>query len=221
MTTVPPASSTQTPSSANSSNNAAQQLSGNFSTFLTLLTTQLQNQDPLSPMDSSQFTQQLVEFSQVEQQIDTNTNLNTLITQGQSQNGAFAASYLGRKVTLTNGEAPLQNGEADWSYALGAPAASTVLTVTDSNGKVVYSGAGKTTSGVNDFTWNGQDNNGNQLPDGAYTLNVAAKGSDGSTVTTAVKSTGTVSEIDMTGTAPQVMIGPLSVPLSEISAVSN
>jgi flagellar basal-body rod modification protein FlgD len=222
MTTVPPTGSTgTTPPATSAPTDAAQQLSGNFDTFLTLLTTQLQNQDPLSPMDSTQFTQQLVEFSQVEQQIDTNTNLNTMITQNQSQSGAFAASYLGRNVTLTNGEAALQNGTADWSYNLGTASAQTTLTVTDANGNVVYTAAGANTPGAHDFSWNGQDSNGNQLPDGAYTLSVAAQDSSGAAVTTAVKSTGLVSEIDMTSGTPQLMIGALSVPLADIAAVSN
>src|ERR1700744_3255368 len=115
MTTTPPVTTTSTPASTSSSSSgtdAMAQLSGNFSTFLTLLTTQLKNQDPLSPMDSNEFTQQLVEFSQVEQQINTNTNLQTLITQGQSQGSAVATSYLGKQVTITNGEAPLTNGTA-------------------------------------------------------------------------------------------------------------
>jgi flagellar basal-body rod modification protein FlgD len=226
MTTVPPAGTTPTTpttpaTTSDSTSDAANELSGNFDTFLTLLTTQLQNQDPLSPMDSTQFTQQLVEFSQVEQQINTNSNLNTLITQGQSQSGAYAASYLGRQVTLTNGQAALQNGTADWNYDLGTASATTALTVTDSTGKVVFNTTGANTPGVSDFTWNGEDNNGNQLPDGAYTLTVAAQDESGAAVTTAVKSTGTVSEVDMTSGTPQLMIGALSVPLANISAVSN
>src|SRR6478736_8350029 len=83
--------------------NSMKQLSSNFSTFLTLLTTQLKNQDPTSPMDSNAFTQQLVMYSQVEQQIDTNTNLKTLIGQNTTNAGAMAAAYLGKKVSVTNG----------------------------------------------------------------------------------------------------------------------
>src|ERR1700734_3492026 len=92
-----PTSSTGTGSST-TGNSAMDQLSGNFDTFLQLLTTQLQNQDPLDPMDSNQFTQQLVEFSQVEQQINTNTNLQTLITQGTTNASAITTSYLGKNV---------------------------------------------------------------------------------------------------------------------------
>src|ERR1700761_1163161 len=111
MTTV--TSPTATPAAnANGTTSIAssqQQLSSNFDTFLQLLTTQLQNQDPLSPMDSNTFTQQLVEYSQVEQQIDTNTNLQTLINQGSSSTGSYAVSYLGKAVTVTNGNAALTN----------------------------------------------------------------------------------------------------------------
>src|SRR6202000_1078697 len=99
ITSIPttPTATTAAASTNGSSNDAMSQLSGNFDTFLQLLTTQLKNQDPTSPMDSNEFTQQLVEFSQVEQQINTNTNLQTLITQGTSQAGTFASTYLGKQ----------------------------------------------------------------------------------------------------------------------------
>ena len=222
MTVTPASTSTTTPpASSTSSSSAMQQLSGNFSTFLTLLTTQLQNQDPLSPMDSNEFTQQLVEYSQVEQQIDTNSNLQTLITQGQSQGSAVATTYLGKQVTVTNGQAPLSSGTATWNYNLGATASATALTITNSAGQAVYSGAGETASGAHAFTWNGKDQNGNQWPDGVYSLNVTAKAADGSAVTSTVSSTGVVGEIDMSSGTPQLVIGPMSVGLSQVSNVEN
>src|SRR6201985_2858476 len=103
MTTVTSTATTPTTGTTGTtgSSSSMQQLSGNFDTFLQLLTTQLQNQDPTSPMDTNQFTQQLVEYSQVEQQIDTNTNLQSLITQGGTQNAAYAPSYLGKNVTVS------------------------------------------------------------------------------------------------------------------------
>src|SRR5689334_24284869 len=108
--TVTPASST--PTGATNQPDAMKQLSGNFSTFLTLLTTQLKNQDPTSPMDSNQFTQQLVMYSQVEQQISTNDNLKTLISQGTSNAAAMTSGYLGKKVSVLNGNASLSGGSA-------------------------------------------------------------------------------------------------------------
>ena len=224
MTTTPSATSTPVTTNANgtqSSSAALGQLSSNFSTFLTLLTTQLKNQDPTSPMDSNQFTQQLVQFSQVEQQINTNTNLNTLITQGQSQIGAYATSYLGKSVSITNGNASLTNGTANWIYSLGTTAAQTTLTVSNANGQVVYTGSGNTTAGNNQFTWNGKDNNGNQLSDGTYTLAVTAKAADGSGVTTSVASAGVVSEIDMSSGTPKLVIGNMEIGLGDISNVGN
>ena len=156
MTTVAPVTTNPAASAAAATTATDQtQLAGNFDTFLKLLTTQLQNQDPLSPMDSNQFTQQLVEYSQVEQQINTNTNLNTLITQGTSQSGAFAVNYLGKTVTVTNGNASLTNGAANWTYNLGTQAAQTTLTVTDSNGNAVYSRTWPDGRRQQHFTWDG------------------------------------------------------------------
>ena len=84
---------------------AQKSLASNFDTFLTLLTTQLQHQDPLSPMDSTEFTQQLVQFSSVEQQISANKNLESLIALTKSRSSADAVSYLGKSLTTTDGSA--------------------------------------------------------------------------------------------------------------------
>ena len=218
MTTVNPVSTSTTTTGTSS---AQQQLAGNFSTFLTLLTTQLKNQDPLSPMDSNQFTQQLVEFSQVEQQIDTNTNLKSLISLGQNQSNTYAMSYLGKSVVFTNGEGALSNGSADWTYGLDNAATATTLTVTNSSGKIVYSKSGETTAGTHDFTWDGKDINGNQLADGTYTLAVSSTASDGSAVTTSVASKGVVSGIDLSGTSPQLVIGTMEIPLADAKLVAG
>ena len=225
--TVTPTSSTTAPVATTNANGtgtgaaAVSDLSSNFSTFLTLLTTQLKNQDPTSPMDSNTFTQQLVEYSQVEQQIDTNTNLQTLISQGTSNAGSVTTGYLGKKVSVTNGNASLTNGVANWTYNLGTTAAATQLTVTNASGQVVYTGAGGTTAGNNVFTWNGQDNNGNQLADGTYKLAATATDSNGTAITSSVASAGTVTQIDLTGTTPQLIIGNMEVGVGDIAAVAN
>ncbi|HWA68625.1 MAG TPA: flagellar hook capping FlgD N-terminal domain-containing protein [Rhizomicrobium sp.] len=222
MTVTPTSSTTAAASTAaSSSSSAMSQLSGNFSTFLTLLTTQLKNQDPTSPMDSNQFTQQLVMYSQVEQQIQSNDNLKTLISQGTSSASSMATSYLGKKVSITNGQSSLTGGAAAWTYNLGTTAATSGLTITNAAGKVVYVGAGETASGNHTFNWDGKDNNGNQLADGSYKLTVTAADSAGAAVTSAVASAGTVTQIDMTGSTPQLVVGNMELGLGDIAAVAN
>lgn len=212
-------STTSSSSTGSSTNSALTDLSGNFDTFLTLLTTQLQNQDPMNPMDSDQFTQELVSFSGVEQQINTNDNLKTLISLQQGNSSNNAINYLGKNITITDGSGQLTDSAAHWSYALGSAAASTTITVTDSNGKVVYTGNGGTTAGQHDFDWDGKDNSGNQLDDGTYKLAVSSLAADGTTVQTGVASSGTVTEVNFTGSEPYLMVGSMAVPVSSVSAV--
>jgi flagellar basal-body rod modification protein FlgD len=219
MSVAPVGSNTADPNAQ--STTASKSLASNFDTFLTLLTTQLQNQDPLSPMDSNQFTQQLVEFSGVEQQINTNKNLETLVSLAQGRSSADAVSYLGKSVTLSNGKGALINGQATWTYALDDKAKANALTVSDANGKVVYATNGELTTGVHTFNWDGKDAYGNQLPDGQYTFTLSPVADDGSAVNYAVASKGVVAQVDFSGSEPQLMIGPMEIPLSEVAALQN
>jgi flagellar basal-body rod modification protein FlgD len=218
--TAPTSASTTTGTQSNAAS-AQQQLSSNFDTFLTLLTTQLQNQDPLSPMDSNQFTQQLVEFSQVEQQIDSNKNLESLISLTKNQASTDAVSFLGKTLTVTDGTGALMNGQANWTYSLNSDATTAHLVVSDSQGHTVYTAPAATGAGMHSFSWNGAGNTGSTLSPGAYTLKVTAAAADGSTIPTSIASQGVVSEVDLTGTEPMLMIGPLGVPLSKATLVSG
>ena len=210
-----------TTGTATSTSTSMSKLAENFDQFLTLLTTQLQNQDPMNPMNSDQFTQELVQFSGVEQQINTNDNLKTLISLQQGSANNNTLGYLGKSITITNGNAVLQDGSAHWSYALGGTSSATVLTVTDSNGKVVYTKPGETAAGQHDFDWDGTDNNGKQLADGTYTLSVAAQAPDGSAIQSAIASKGVVNEVNFTGSQPLLMVGSMAVPVSAVSAIDS
>ena len=201
--------------------NAQKTLSSNFDTFLTLLTTQLQNQDPLEPMDSTQFTQQLVQFSQVEQQINSNKNLESLIALTKSQTATNAVSYLGKSLTLTDGTAALINGQTQWTYTVPNTAATTKLVITDSQGHAVYATTGATDRGSHVFAWDGKNSTGTQVPDGTYKLIVVETAADGSAINSSVSSQGTIGEVDLAGSEPTLIIGTMRVPLSEATRISG
>src|SRR5262245_6222961 len=211
-----------TPVSAASGAARAQgQLAANFDTFLVLLTTQLKNQDPLEPMDSTEFTQQLVQFSQVEQQINSNKNLESLIALTKSRSSADAVSYLGKTLTLTDGTAALAGGHANWIYGLESQAANATLTILDARGAAVYAAPAETSAGQHTFAWDGISSSGVTLPAGPYRLVVTARATDGGSIGTRIASQGVVSEVDLTGSEPILMIGPLGIPLSKATLISQ
>jgi flagellar basal-body rod modification protein FlgD len=167
--------------SANKGASAGQTLSADMDTFLTLLTTQLQYQDPLDPMDTAEFTNQLVQYSSVEQAIQTNSKLDTLLQLNVSNLGAQAVSYIGKTVQVLGDVMPLETGKAKAAYTLDKDVESVTITVKDMNGRVVYSETGDTGSGTHEFTWDGKDSSGNQLPDGSYQIVVGTKVAIGET----------------------------------------
>ncbi|HEY3917811.1 MAG TPA: flagellar hook capping FlgD N-terminal domain-containing protein [Stellaceae bacterium] len=227
MTTSPIGSGATTAAVAASTNpsgsvtNAATTLTGNFNTFLTLLTTQLQNQDPLSPMDTDQFTNQLVEFSQVEQQIDTNSNLQQLIALQGAGESISALPLVGQNIEYSSATAPLASGgQANFVYTLPSTTTQTNLAVTDSSGNVVFSEPGQTTAGTYVFNWNGQTNTGVPLPAGDYTLKIQATGPNGTAITPTIASVGDVSAVGVQNGTASFTIGDMTIPLSELITVN-
>lgn len=183
--TAAAAGTTSTVSSSASSTSSSSSSAGIFkneSTFLNILTTQLKNQDPTSSTDTNQFTQELVQFAQVEQQLNTNTKLDNLVAL-QKSGTAMAIGYIGQTVeaSTTTGQMALQNGKAQVGYTLPATTKSATITVKDSSGATVATLTGGTTAGLNYVTWNGQSSSGTQETDGAYTFSVAAVSTTGST----------------------------------------
>lgn len=209
-----------TPAAGSAAAGAAS-LADNFDTFLTLLTTQLKNQDPLSPMDSNEFTQQLVQFSSVEQQIHANKNLENLIALQKASAGATAAGYIGRRVTAQTDTAALIGGQAAWTYALDGNAEQTSIVIKDSTGKVVATRSGETGIGKHDFNWDGLNNVGQPLPDGPYSIEVSAFDGNGAPVNVATGITGVVSGVVLTGDEPELAINGVTVKLSDILSVSD
>jgi flagellar basal-body rod modification protein FlgD len=227
MTTTPTISTTTPTTNSTSSTAAAagldgsQQLAGNYNTFLTLLTTQLQNQNPLDPLDSNQFTQQLVEFSSVEQQVNMNTNLQTLISLQQTSEATSAMQYLGSNVTLSGTASSLAaNSPATWSLNSPSPATANV-TITSSTGQTAYTGTVSLNSGSQAYTWNGQGTNGVTWPAGQYTLAVTATGANGQAVTVATQVQGTVSGVNLSTNPPQLTVGGQNYPISAIQSINS
>jgi flagellar basal-body rod modification protein FlgD len=227
MTTTTATTPTSTATSSSTAQAAgtvgAQQLAGNFDTFLQLLTTQLQNQNPLDPLDTNQFTEQLVEFASVEQQVNMNTNLQTLISLQQTAQATSAMQFLGSNVTINSNTAALSNATgtpATWSFSSPSPATGTV-TISNSTGQVAYSGNISLGTGSQTYTWNGQGNNGVAWPDGNYTLAINATGANGQPVTISTQVQGVVSAINVSQNPPQVTVGGQSYPITAIQAISN
>ena len=206
---------------AQQASQSQQQLNADKTEFLTLLTAQLKNQDPLSPMDSTQFTNQLVQYSAVEQQININSNLATLISLTQESITANALNYVGKAVQATGTTAPLQNGQLNASYTLASDSQNTTIAIEDSAGNVVYSATGSTKAGTYPIQWNGQTNGGVQEPDGAYTVTVTAVGANNTTVNVSQTVYGTVTAVteDPTTNQPDLSLGSVTVPLSSVLGI--
>lgn len=190
--TVAAATDTSAISSSTTSSLSRSKMAQNFDTFLVMLTTQLKHQDPLSPMDSTEFTNQLVQFANVEQQINANSNLEKLIKVGQINQTASAISYIGQTIEADSSLVPLQggteeqtrtlklaDGTANFSYQLSDPAESVLLKIKDADGNVVRTYTGTGSVGKRDILWDGKDGDGNLLDDGTYTIEPEALDADG------------------------------------------
>jgi flagellar basal-body rod modification protein FlgD len=193
-------------------------LASNFTTFLTLLTTQLKNQNPLDPLDTNQFTQQLVQFAQVEQQLKSNDSLSMLVTLQKTQQSTAALDYVGKTVAVDGTTAQLADGSANWSFNAPKTATATV-NIQNSTGQVVFSSKYTVNPGLQQFTWDGRDTNGNQWPDGNYTMNITATDPNGQAVAISPEVQGTVDSADLTKDPPALTIAGQTFTLDKIKRV--
>jgi flagellar basal-body rod modification protein FlgD len=211
-------SSVSSATSANTLSSSAQTIAGNYDTFLNMLTTQLQNQDPLSPMDTNQFTSQLVQFSSVEQQLQTNTYLQSMMQASQDSSNSGVVSYIGKTVTSSGVSSDLSNGQATWNFNL--PSAATVsVSIKDSTGSTVYSETGSMPQGSGAFNWNGKTSSGGVAPDGTYTISIDAQDSSGGFVAATTETNGVVTGVDLSGSTPKLLVGNTSLLLGNITSV--
>lgn len=225
-TTASPVVSGTTPASSSSSSsspsvNSNLDIAGNFQTFLTLLTTQLQNQNPLDPLDTNQFTQQLVEFAGVEQQLKSNDSLSSLVNLEQTAQSTQALGFVGKTAVVNGNTTALTNSQATWNFNI--PSASNLnISIGNSSGQTVFTGTYSVNAGNNQpFTWNGMGSDGRQWPDGQYTLTATATGASGNSVGVNTSTQGTVSSVDLTQSPPLLTINGQTYTVSQIQSIVN
>jgi len=197
-------------------------LAEDFSQFLQLLTTQLQNQDPLSPMDSNEFTNQLVQFSQVEQQINANGKLDDLVALQSNNAITGALNYVGLDVSYISGEIAYEEGtDTSIRYSLDSPASVSKVNIFDEEGNLVFSGDANTSAGVHDFEWNGTDLLGNQLPTGTYTVSFDALDAQENVINTTSVVTARVKGVEQQDGIVYALVGDRAVPITGILNASE
>lgn len=191
----------------------------NFDAFLLLLTTQLKNQSPLDPMDTNQFTQQLVQFASVEQQLKSNDTLNALLTSTRGSAVSTAAGFVGMQVTADGSSAQLANGKAEWMINPARAAQANVI-VMDGNGSVVATSNQWVPAGAQKFTWDGKTTTGSAAPSGEYKIHITARDASGQNVTVKTEIVGQVESVDVSNGDPVLVFGSYRVPLDKVRSVS-
>jgi len=194
-------------------------LAGNFQTFLKMLMTQLQNQDPTSPLDTNQFTSQLVQFSSVEQQINTNSSLASLIQLTQSTGVLQSAAMVGHQVAVDSDHLVLQNGAAAVRFNV-ATAGQVAVAVLREDGTQVAGALVDAKAGTNTWTWDGSSPLG-KLADGAYKVAVVGIAKDGTTQALPTTTLGTATGVEQEGQSLQLQLGALTVPFAKVKSILN
>lgn len=220
MTVAATTSTTTTTASTASSSSVTSAITSQQ--FLNLLVTELQNQNPLDPTNSTDFINQLTSYANFDQQQTLNSNMGTLVSSLNSLLTLNSSNYIGQTVTAKTDTGTLKDGQISFGYSLESAASDVTLSVKDSSGNTVWTGSGTTTSGTNSFTWDGTATDGTQLTDGGqYTLSVSATDSTGQSVYGYTTVTGKVTSIDNSSGTPMLNIGSTSVSTSNVIGVTS
>lgn len=214
-------SATTAPAAATTSSSPVDRkmLASNFDQFLQLLTTQLTNQNPLEPLDTNQFTQQLVQFASVEQQTKTNSTLSALLMATKASSATSALGFVGSEIRADGATTSLRNGKAEWNLNASKAAAKATLAVRDASGTTVYTETRSLNAGSQSFVWDGRRSTGGTAPAGDYTLTITAQDLAGGPVSVSTEIVGVVDSVDLTGAAPMLAIGETRVPVDKVKSM--
>lgn len=198
-----------------------QKLQEDLNQFLNLLVAQLQNQDPLEPLDANEFTAQLVQFASVEQQIQTNSNMEELLTVQQNSQVASMVSYLGKVIETNGNEFQMLNNQSVMTYTLPQDAFQTTLSFQDSSGNTIYTAEGKTDAGTHTVGWDGIKTDGTIAEDGPYKLVVSAQDRDGNLLDVAQTVFGYVTSTGVKDGNVTVNMGDVEADMTDILSVEQ
>ncbi len=204
-------------SGSSSSVTGSKTVADNFDTFLSLLTTQLKNQDPTKPLDTNEFTQQLIQYTEVEQLLQSNKKLEALLKLSSANTSLSVIGYVGKEITTKGDTTTLANGSANWALNVPAQSDNVTYVVKDANGNEVFSSNGSLDTGSNSFTWDGTTSTGATAAPGNYSLTVTAKDANEKNIAVDISVKGIVDGIDMTGDAPVLLVNGTRFNLSDVS----
>ncbi|WP_065753328.1 flagellar hook assembly protein FlgD [Bradyrhizobium paxllaeri] len=216
-TTVVSAPGTGTATSNNTASTATTGIADNFQTFLTLLTTQLQHQNPMDPLDTNQFTQQLVQFAGIEQQLKSNEQLKSLVEIEKSMQATNALIYVGNTVSVDGSKAAFDKS-ATWNFQSDKDTTAKI-TITNSTGQTAYTGNFALKKGGNSFVWDGKGNDGVQWPAGTYTMTATGTDGSGNNVAISTEVQGIVDSVDLSASPPLLSIGGQSYTTDKVKRV--
>lgn len=195
-------------------------LATSYQTFMVLLTSQLKNQDPLKPMDTDQFTQQIVQMTGVEQQLLSNDLLQKLVAQSTSGSNLNAVNLIGKTVTAQSADTNLKDGAAAWTYDLATAAKDAIIEVRNAKGSVVWKGpAPSLDTGQHAFNWDGKTTDGAQLSDGVYSMKLVAHSSEDKLLAYKTYVTGKATALEQAEGVTQLLLGGVKVGISDIISV--
>jgi flagellar basal-body rod modification protein FlgD len=195
-------------------------LGSNFNQFLQLLLTQVQNQDPTDPTNTDQFTTELVQFTGVQEQVNANTTLTSLMQLEQGSQVLQASGLAGHLATVHANQIALQNSQGEVNFQ-GTAGQTIAIAIVNAAGQPIYDTTLSATSGQNNWVWNGQDNSGNTVPDGAYYVAVQSQTANGGGAAVPYTITGEITGTSSNNGTTQLQLGALNVNLSALQAVDN
>jgi flagellar basal-body rod modification protein FlgD len=197
-------------------------LASNFDNFLTILTTQLQNQDPLSPLDTHEFTNQLVMFADVEQSVRQSGQLEDLIRVNSQNQATAAVGFMGQEIRADHNEVNFTGEPVTMSYTLPEQADQAAMEVYNGAGELVRLITGISKEfGQHELTWDGTDQFGNPLPTGGYSFQVGAVNADDQPIEATYETEGTVTGVEFNGGETTLMMGNVRIPLERVLRVED